>query len=90
LGVETPEEPEGRALTGSDEFEEFELEALETGHSSGEHCAPSAVQRLPVDDQVLDALQAFQQRVRTMVIDLQGCPKANQRYVHGGLRKQLL
>jgi hypothetical protein len=43
-----------------------------------------------VDDQVLDALQAFQQRVRTMVIDLQGRPKANQRYVHGGLRKQLL
>ncbi|WP_226477509.1 hypothetical protein [Pseudomonas sp. MWU16-30323] len=77
-------------MTGSDEFDEFALETLETSHSSGEHCAPGGVQRLPVDDQVLDALQAFQQCVRTMVIDLQGRPKANQRYVHGGLRKQLL
>ena len=83
----------GEFITHSraDELDDLECEALAvTYQPPSQGSAESDVQRFPLDESLLDAMQEIQRRVREVVIDVHAYGKSDARFFRRGLRKPLL
>lgn len=72
------------------ECDDLEREALEEVYRPPpQRSAAGEVQRFPVDEHLLNALQEVEQRVHTVVIDARRDGNSGVRFFRGGLKQPL-